>query len=158
MKRMWKCNGQRGGDGRDVSGDRFGEQSDDDEVLFDVGELDVEWWKWLPGVDYTRTIREAKAGRAVVQGMVRGVRRPGSRLRVVALSTRRGEPVTRVDMHPDGWRELAGRVSDGERYRRLVARGVIKASKSRGSVRWSGRRYLYDVSPPTVFFGVRFPK
>jgi hypothetical protein len=109
-----------GGDGSDGWQDPGG--LDDDDVLLSVEEL-RDWRVWLPGVDYTAAIRQAKAGEAAVRRLLRGVRRRGSRARTESLSTRGGEPVTRVDLHPEGWGEvekLAALAADGERYRRLM--------------------------------------
>jgi hypothetical protein len=133
-------------------------EANDAEVLFDVEELNIEWSEWLPWVDYVRTVREAKTGQMIVRRMIAGVRRPGSRLRTTALSTRAGEPVTRVDMHPDGWRELAERAADGDRYRRLVAQGVIKPGKKGKVGRASRTHVLYSASPATLIFGIRMPE
>src|SRR5690349_11402700 len=96
-----------------------GERGPSDEALplFDVEALNIDWSAWLPGVDYTATIRRAKAGEAVLRTMIRRIRPHGSRVRTQCLSTREGEPVVRVDLHPDGWRELAALVADGQRYR-----------------------------------------
>ncbi len=97
-----------------------GEYEPDDETLalFDVEELNIDWPAWLPDVDYTATIRRAKAGEAVLRHMLRRIRHRGSRVRTQCLATREGEPVVRVDLHPDGWREVAELVADGARYRR----------------------------------------
>jgi len=92
----------------------LGGDTQEDSVLFDVEEFNVDWSEWLPGVDYLRAIRAAKRGERAVWRLLRGVRRRGSRIRTVALCTRDGEPVTRVDMHPDGWRELAAHIRDLE--------------------------------------------
>lgn len=62
-----------------------------------------------------------------MERMLRGVRHRGSRVRTKVWLTRDGEPVTRVDLHPDGWlelearmRDLEERAADGDRYRRMV--------------------------------------
>ena len=88
---------------------------EEDAVLFDIVEFDVAWSEWLPGVDYLRAIRAAKRGERALWRLLRSVRRRGSRVRTQALCTREGEPVTRVDMHPDGWRELAAHIQDLEK-------------------------------------------
>lgn len=87
---------------------------EDDAALFDVEELNIDWSEWSPGVDYTRAIRAAIRGESAVWRMLRRVRRRGSRVRTQALCTPDGEPVTRVDMHPDGWRELEEHIRDLE--------------------------------------------
>jgi len=96
---------------------------DDSVMLFDVEELNIEWSEWSPEVDYTTVIREAKAGEAVLREMLGRIGHHGSRVRAQSLCTRGGEPVVRADLHPEGWREVAGLVADGERYRRWLARG-----------------------------------
>ncbi len=95
---------------------------DDALALIDVEELNIDWSAWMPDVEYIATFREAKAGEAVLRTVLGRLRRPGSRMRTQCLSTREGEPVVRVDLHPDGWRELADLASDGERHRRVRRR------------------------------------
>jgi len=90
--------------------------------LFDLEEINVEWSAWSPGVDYTAAVQAAKAGAAAVQRILRGIEQYGSRARVQPLCTRLGEPVVRVDLHPDGWRQIAALVTESVRYRRV--RGV----------------------------------
>lgn len=95
-----------------------GSQGVEEVRLVDLEELNLEWSGWLAGVDYTASIRRARMGAAVLRGMLRQVRRRGSRARVQPLCTSLGEPVVRADLHPDGWREIADLVADGMRYRR----------------------------------------
>lgn len=90
---------------------------DEEPVLVDIHELNTDWSQWLPGVDYVATARETKAGEAALRSILRRVHHCGSRMRVQRLSTREGEPVVRLDLHPDGWREVAELVADGERFR-----------------------------------------
>lgn len=90
--------------------------------LFDVEDLNLEWSEWRPGVDYVAGIREAKSGETVLRVMLLRVTRRGSRVRTQSLCTSDGEPVVRADLHPDGWREVADLVADGERYRRAKRR------------------------------------
>lgn len=113
--------GERDGENREEGergqwplGQGLGGEREGDAVLFDVEELNIEWSEWLPDVDYTRAIRAAELGEAAVWRLLRSVRQRGSRVRTVALCTRDGEPVTRVDMHPDGWRELEEHIRDLE--------------------------------------------
>lgn len=101
--------------------DEFANGPDEDAVLFDVDESNIEWSGWLAGVDYTSATREARRGEGVVWRILDGVQRRGARVRTQALCTHKGEPVTRVEMHPDGWRDLEQRAADGDRYRRMMA-------------------------------------
>ena len=143
---------QRAGEEREAAGDGFDGDSEDDDVLLDVEEVHPEWSEWLPWVDYVRTVREAKAGALVARRMLRGVRGTGSRARITALSTRSGEPVTRVDLHPDAWRQLEEMRADGARYRRLLAQGAIKTNKTRKLGR-AFRDRCMDMAP--VVLGVQ---
>lgn len=143
---------RRAGEGREAAGDGFDEDPEDDDVLLDVEEVHPEWSEWLPWVDYTKTVREAKAGALVARRMLRGVRGTGSRARITALSTRSGEPVTRVDLHPDAWRVLEEMTADSARYRRLLAQGAIKTNKSRKLGR-AFRDRCMDLAP--VVLGVQ---
>jgi hypothetical protein len=124
---------------------------DDDGVLLSVEEL-KDWSVWLPGVDYTRTIRQAKAGEAVVRRMLRRITRRGSRARTESFSTRGGEPVTRVDLHPEGWAELealAELAADGERYRRLMEHDglfLVESGRVVKRVRRFGNEFRSDLS------------
>jgi hypothetical protein len=61
-------------------------------------------------------------------------------------------------MHPDGWRELAERAADGDRYRRLVAQGKIKPGKKSKVGRASRNHVLSSASPVTLIFGIRMPE
>ena len=112
------------GHDNEPSHDNRNDTAGDDQVtLFDVEELNVEWSEWLPGVDYTAAIHQAKSGELVLRGLLRRIGHHGSRVRTQALCTRGGEPVVRADLHPDSWREVAGLVADGERYRHWMTRG-----------------------------------
>ena len=109
-------NGRRNedtGDGADGKQD-FDRLDDGDAVFFDVADARADETQWLLGPDYTRSIREAKRGERAVWRLLRGVSRRGTRVRTKAWCTRDGEPVTRVDLHPDGWRELEARIRDLE--------------------------------------------
>ena len=114
--------GPEAGSDREPEQEHADTAADDALALFDLEELNIDWSAWLPGVDYTATVREAEAGEAALRTVLRRLKRPGSRMRTQCLSTREGEPVLRVDLHPDGWRELADLAADGERYRRLRRR------------------------------------
>lgn len=105
---------QDGERGRWPAGHGLGGQPEEDAVLFDIEELNIEWSEWLPGVDYTQAMLTAIRGESVVWRLLRHVRHRGSRVRTQALCTRDGEPVTRLDMHPDGWRELEAHIRDLE--------------------------------------------
>lgn len=96
-------------------------------VFFDVAEMSDEETEWRAGLDDTRSMRAAKAGERVVWRLLRDVKHRGSRVRTKAWLTRDGEPVTRVDLHPDGWleleermRELKAQADEAQRYRRTV--------------------------------------
>lgn len=96
-------------------------------VFFDVADMSDEEAEWRPGLDDTRSMRAAKAGERAVWRMLRGVKHHGSRVRTKAWLTREGEPVTRVDLHPDGWlelearmRELEAQADEAQRSRRTV--------------------------------------
>lgn len=95
-----------------------------DEVLipFDAEELNIEWSRWLPGVDYTAAVRDAQAGEAALHRLMARLTHTGTRARTASMSTLTGEPVVRADMHPDGWQEVEALAVDGEKYRRLRGR------------------------------------
>lgn len=121
---------RRGGEGRAAPWDRFDAGPESEAVLFDVADLDGAATDWLPGVDYTRAMREAEAGERAVWRLLRGVARRGTWARTKAWCSPDGEPITRVDLHPEGWLQLEARVrdlealaADGDRYRQLMARG-----------------------------------
>ena len=60
---------------RDVAGERG--PGDEALSLFDAEELNIDWSTWLPGVDYTATIRRAKAGEAALRTMLKRIRHRG---------------------------------------------------------------------------------
>jgi hypothetical protein len=95
-------------------------ESDEMLIPFDVEELNIEWSKWLPGMDYTAVVRSAQVGEAALQRLMARLKHTGTRARTLSMSTLTGEPVVRADMHPDGWREVEALAADGERYRRLI--------------------------------------
>ena len=124
----------------DTDGDEFaGEQEPDGPqdalpVFFDVAEISDEETEWWQGPEYTRAQREAERGADAMWRILRGVTHLGTRVRTKAWQTRDAEPVTRVDLHPQGWlelearlRDLEERAADGDRYRRLM--GMLRAGR-----------------------------
>jgi hypothetical protein len=158
---------RRSGD-KEIGGDGSGGEQepdgldDEDAVLFDVAELSTDETDWLAGPDYTRAIREAKRGERAVWRMLRGVSHRGSWARTKAWSTRDGEPVTRVDLHPDGWlelearmRDLEERAADGDRYRLLMAQrdGQQEGDAGKDSGRSWRKRHSRSLEDVLVTWG-----
>ena len=152
----------------DKSGDEFdGDQESDgpgggDAVLFDSADASGEDTEWWPGPDYTRAIREAKAGERAVWRMLRDVSQRGTWVRTKAWASRDGEPVTRLDLHPDGWLELEARMRDlearaveAERVLRLLAeRGVqLEGNDDKGFGRSSRRRCPRSLAATAMTWG-----
>ncbi len=118
-------------------------------VYFDVADMSDEETEWRPGLDDTRSMRAGKQGERAVWRLLERVNCRGSRVRTKVWLTRDGEPVTRVDLHPDGWieldawvRELEALAAEAERYRRLLAqRDGQQEDGADNASDWSWRRY-----------------
>lgn len=160
MVNGWRSD--RGGDGSDGDQEPDG-PGDGEAVLFDSADASGEDTEWWPGPDHTRAIRDAKAGERAVWRMLRGVSQRGTWVRTKAWASRDGEPVTRVDLHPDGWLELEARMRDlearavkAERILRLLAqRGVqLEGDGGKESGRSSLRRCTRSLVATAMTWGV----